>query len=266
MGVIELLANDNYITVNKMIAKKLGLTEAVLLGELASEFKYWKNREELTEDGFFYSTVENVIENTTLSDRQQRTAVKNLKAAGVLEVKLKGLPAKRYFKFNEEQLMQIMEIQLFQNESSSYDKTQELDIPKTQEIELTNTQGNNNNLKIFNNKNNKQDKKKESKKGSFYAIIADYTNDEVIIDLLQEWLKVRKAKRAAMTDRAIKMNIDKLDDLAKQSEMTVKEYLSEVICRGWAAFYEIKQYGSTPQKQASGGNVFLDIAKEEGLF
>lgn len=258
MGVIELLANDNYITVNKMIAKKLGLTEAVLLGELASEFKYWKNREELTEDGFFYSTVENVIENTTLSDRQQRTAVKNLKAAGVLEVKLKGLPAKRYFKFNEEQLMQIMEIQLFQNESSSYDKTQELDIPKTQ--------GNNNNLKIFNNKNNKQDKKKESKKGSFDAIIADYTNDEIIIDLLQEWLKVRKAKRAAMTDRAIKMNIAKLDELAKQSQMTVKDYLSEVICRGWAAFYEIKQYGSTPQKQASGGNVFLDIAKEEGLF
>lgn len=264
MGVIELLANDNYITVNKMIAKKIGLTEAVLLGELASEFKYWKNRNELTEDGFFYSTVDNVSENTTLSDRQQRAAVKNLKEVGVLEVKLKGLPAKRYFKFNEEQLMQIMEIQFTQNERSSSDKTQELDIYKTQEIDTSNKQTNNNNLKKYNNKKNNQDKKQE-RKGSFDAILAGYTSNAKIIDLLQEWLKVRKAKRAAMTDRAIKMNIAKLDDLSKQSEMTVKEYLSEVICRGWAAFYKINNYNSTQQKQAVGGNVFLDIAKEEGL-
>lgn len=70
-----------------------------------------------------------------------------------------------------------------------------------------------------------------------------------------------------MTDRAIKMNIAKLDELAKQSEMSVKEFLSEVICRGWAAFYPITQYGtSQQQKPASGGNVFLEIAKEEGVF
>ena len=60
-------------------------------------------------------------------------------------------------------------------------------------------------------------------------------------DLLQEWLKVRKAKRAAMTDRAIKMNIEKLDSLAAQSGLTVPEYLKEVICRGWAAFYPINK-------------------------
>lgn len=83
---------------------------------------------------------------------------------------------------------------------------------------------------------------------------------------MQEWLKVRKAKRAAMTDRAIKMNIAKLDELAKQSEMTVKEYLSEVICRGWAAFYKINNYNNAQQKQAAGGNMFLNIAKEEGLI
>lgn len=81
---------------------------------------------------------------------------------------------------------------------------------------------------------------------------------------------MRKAKRAAMTDRAIQMNIAKLDSLAGASNMTVKEYLSEVICRGWAAFYEIKQYSTSnnaPAKTASkGGNVFLELAKEQGIF
>ena len=82
--------------------------------------------------------------------------------------------------------------------------------------------------------------KKERK--SFDSIIAAYTTDAEIKELLQEWLKVRKAKRAAMTDRAIQMNIDKLDKLASESRMTVVEYLKEVICRGWAAFYAINDY------------------------
>ena len=85
-------------------------------------------------------------------------------------------------------------------------------------------------------------KKKERKNNSFDSIIAAYTTDAEITELLQEWLKVRKAKRAAMTDRAIQMNIDKLNKLAHESRMSVVEYLKEVICRGWAAFYAINDY------------------------
>lgn len=72
-----------------------------------------------------------------------------------------------------------------------------------------------------------------------------------IADLLTEWLKVRKAKRAAMTERAIQMNIDKLDELAAKSNMSVTEYIKEVICRGWAAFFVINNYSkpATPQPQ-----------------
>ena len=100
--------------------------------------------------------------------------------------------------------------------------------------------------------------KKERK--SFDSIIAAYTTDSEIIELLQEWLKVRKAKRAAMTDRAIQMNIDKLDKLASESRMSVVEYLKEVICRGWAAFYAIKDYqrqgyGRKPVPVGASGNL-----------
>ena len=95
-------------------------------------------------------------------------------------------------------------------------------------------------------------KKKERKNNSFDSIIDLYLSPGGMSvrfedhaerrELLQEWLKVRKAKRAAMTDRAIQMNIDKLDKLAHESHMTVVEYLKEVICRGWAAFYAINEY------------------------
>lgn len=61
------------------------------------------------------------------------------------------------------------------------------------------------------------------------------------------WLQNRKAKRAAMTDNAIRLNLRKLDDYAKQSGMTVDAYLQEVIRRGWSAFFTIKDYSQSPR-------------------
>lgn len=100
--------------------------------------------------------------------------------------------------------------------------------------------------------------KKVRKNNSFDEIITAYSTDEKTVELLQEWLKVRKAKRAAMTDRAIQMNIGRLDNLAKQSGMTVCEYLTEVICRGWAAFYPIQQYGKGAGKTFGANGVAID--------
>lgn len=112
-----------------------------------------------------------------------------------------------------------------------------------------------NNISLDNIDNNIDNIKesKSAKRNSFDTIISEYTQDEKTIDLLTEWLKVRKAKRAAMTDRAIQMNIKKLDSLAHASGMTVNAYLEEVICRGWAAFYEIKQYGNNGKKYGATG-------------
>lgn len=89
-------------------------------------------------------------------------------------------------------------------------------------------------------------KKKESKKTTFDELIETYTSDPTVINLLKEWLKVRKAKRAALTDRAIELNLKKLNKLATESKMDVSEYLEEVISRGWAAFYKINNYDSKP--------------------
>lgn len=115
----------------------------------------------------------------------------------------------------------------------------------------------------------KQDKKKASK-GSFDKIILEYAKTVDIeerlevTDLLFEWLKVRKAKRAAMTDRAIQMNVDKLNDLAAKSKMSVVEYLKEIICRGWAAFYAINNYGSKNNGQKVGENgIAINSEKSE---
>lgn len=105
-----------------------------------------------------------------------------------------------------------------------------------------------------NNKENIIKEKKKPNLSGFDAMLAAYSSDAKTVDLLQEWIKVRKAKRAAMTERAIQLNLDKLNGMAKESGMSVSDYLSEVICRGWAAFYPIRQYGDKQSGKTYGTN------------
>lgn len=108
--------------------------------------------------------------------------------------------------------------------------------------------------------------KKTRKAKSFDDIIDNYTNDPQTKDLLGAWLQNRKAKRAAMTDRAIQGNIDKLDQCAQESRMSVNDYLSEVICRGWSAFYPINTYqrnGYQQKPRQQSQQPHWDLTEEE---
>lgn len=91
--------------------------------------------------------------------------------------------------------------------------------------------------------------KKTRKAKSFDAIIDAYTNDPKTKDLLGAWLQNRRAKRAAMTDRAIQGCIGKLDKCAQASRMSVNDYLDEVVCRGWSAFFPIENYRNNGYQQ-----------------
>ena len=108
--------------------------------------------------------------------------------------------------------------------------------------------------------------KEERKRHSFDAIINAYTDNPSTRELLGEWLQNRKAKRAAMTDNAIKRNIDKLDQYARESRMSVDDYLAEVVRRGWNAFFVINDYGnkaSQTQEVGANGVALRPLEKDE---
>lgn len=132
-----------------------------------------------------------------------------------------------------------------------------------------------NNKSINNKNNNNIDNIKERKtaSNSFDLLIEKYLSEDgqykypdapERCELLKEWLKVRKAKRAAMTDRAIELNLNKLDNLAAESKMSVVEYLKEVICRGWQAFFVIKDYNkSKDSNYVWNGKRISDLTQQE---
>ena len=140
MSILKLIANDSFITVNKTLIKAVGLDAAVLIGELASEFSYWCVNNGLDAEGYFFSTIENIEEKTSLSEHKQRQAIKKFEELGIIEVKVKGIPAKRYIRINEEKLTE-----LFQNKQQSNSETSS---GKIQKLDTENFKGNNN---IYNN-------------------------------------------------------------------------------------------------------------------
>ena len=129
MYIIDLLANDNYTIINKTIAKKIGLENAMLLGVLCSLQKTFKGKQ-------FYRPEKQLIEDTCLTLYSLRKCKNDLIKLGILEVEKKGLPAQHYFKINEGAIKKL------------------LDDIKTSGIENTTTSGIENTTTTYNINNN----------------------------------------------------------------------------------------------------------------
>ena len=109
----HLLSSTAFLILNKSVSKQLGLKAAVLLADLISKEEYFIQNGMI--DGWFFNTEANIEQDTTLTPHQQRKALKTLKKWQIIETRRKGVPAKRYFKINEEQVIKLLNNQLLKN-------------------------------------------------------------------------------------------------------------------------------------------------------
>lgn len=164
--LMNLLSNSGYIIVNKEIIKKLGLHEAIILGEMCSEYSYWEKNKKL-ENGYFFSTRENIENNTGLSPYQQREPFKKLVQMGIILEKLKGMPQLKWYSLDMDRLYDLLCEERGFISSSEEIKGQDIKklddkplrylIPSSEEtlqldVKNLNTNNNNNNNKKNNNK------------------------------------------------------------------------------------------------------------------
>ena len=134
----HLLSSTAFIVLNKELARQLGLKEAVLLADLISKEEYFIANG--MTDGWFFNTEANIEKDTTLTPYQQRKCLKTLKTNLVLETKRKGIPAKQYFKINEQQVIKLL------NNLSATNLTS---INKNKEIRIINNISNRRNDFVF---------------------------------------------------------------------------------------------------------------------
>jgi len=102
----HLLSSSAFIVLNKELARRVGLKAAVLLADLISKEEYFIANG--MTDGWFFNTESNIEDDTTLTPYQQRKCLQTLKKEGLIEVKRKGVPAKQYFKINEELVVKFL--------------------------------------------------------------------------------------------------------------------------------------------------------------
>lgn len=121
-----------------------------------------------------------------------------------------------------------------------------------------------------NKKENKEVSKKENK-ASFDELIDNYTNNDDLRKELKNHLAVRKAKKGALTNRAIELALKDLDKLTAKIPVNDNEAIDNAkiaivqqsILKGWIGFFELKQHQIELENSTS-GNPFFDLLREEG--
>ena len=255
MNILSILASDNYIVINRDLLKKYGINVTLMLCELASEYNYF-DKNGMLDDGMFFSTIDNIYEKTGLSKYQQTEALKVLNKIGIVKSVVKGIPAKRYFKIDVEELAK----QIVNISPSSCKEIGKLDSEKVETK--------NNNRKLINNSNNLKDKeskkedtnntqiehvekttcRKKKKIISYDEQIAEYTDNEKLQDALKAFMQMRAFIKKPMTEYALKFMLNKLDELGND-DTTKIAIINQSITHNWQGIFPLKDEYTNQKKQ-----------------
>lgn len=269
MNILSILASDNYIVINRDLLKKYGINVTLMLCELASEYNYFDKNGKL-EDGMFYSTIDNISERTGLSKYQQAEALKALDEVGIVKSVIKGMPAKRYFKIDVEELTkQIANISLSSckeirkqagekletknNDIKLINKSNNLKDKESKKEEINNTQNRQveiseemkemqkeiEQLKAENEKL-KTKKERKSKSKSYDEQIAEYTGNEELQYALKAFIQMRSFIKSPVTEQGLKLLLNKLTKISRNDAEKIT-IVNNSIENNWKGFYKLKE-------------------------
>lgn len=110
--VLDTLAEDAHLSINKKFLHTLGVNPTLILSDLISKHKYFKSRNELDKDHFFYNSMTNIMKDTTLTPKQQRKAIEILEEKNIIKTKFNRKNKKTYptkfFKINFNQIKELL--------------------------------------------------------------------------------------------------------------------------------------------------------------
>lgn len=224
MDTLDLIAGDNFIPLNKTLAKTIGLNEAILFGTLCGYQRQFKGEE-------FYREQEKIIEDTCLTEYLVRNATKRLLQIGLITLTKKGLPAKYYYKINMDGVLALLT-----SSGTEIDTTGGTEIDTTINNICNNTIFNTNNKNININIDKKEKYKKEKSKLEIYNEIFNFWNEKNIIIhrfLTEKTIKAIDNALKTYTCDEIKTYIDRYDEVIKyknyffNTKWTLGEFLTQ---------------------------------------
>lgn len=245
MSVVQLLAQKNFITYSKVIAKLYGVNAAILLGAMCG-YQSCHNDEE------FYKTQDEISDDTCLGIYEIKEGLKILKAVGILRVTRKGMPAQNYYYVTANKLAEIL---------------------LTSEVKITqqDVENSNNNTSSSNNINIQ--KKKEEKNNNKRATVGESTvesiiemQDERLQEPLRNFVEMRKAIKRLITARGLELAVKKLQQMTSNIAEQV-DIVNQSTMNSWQGFFPLKR-SDERQKHAPKGSTqeLLDKMTDEQRF
>lgn len=225
MSAIQLLAQKNFITFSKVIAKLYGVNAAILLGAMCTYQSYNDEQE-------FVKTQTEIADDTCLSAYEIRTATNLLQKEEIITVELKGVPAQNHYKVVENKLLKIL--------TTGGEKFAQLDVEN-----FNNYTTNNTNIINTNKKNNN--------KGGTGGIQLS-VNDVILAqkaelqEPLREFVEMRKAIKKPITARGLELAVKKLRQMA-QSTAEAIDIINQSIINSWQSFYALKENATYSRKE-----------------
>jgi len=249
MNILTLLSAKSFLTVNKQLAKIVGLESAVLFADLAGSQLYWETEDKL-KDGYFFRTQAEIEEQTTLSAKVQQRCCKELEQKGILKTKLKGLPAVKHYSIDEsciENLINLLSLKI----NSSFYKSAKLDSTKGRTINNINNKeyknieyNNNKDASAFFSENNniKLNYKKEKQLKKETSFKENYSS--VMTKAAQEFIEYRsEIKKPYKSEKSLQTKLEQWSkQIEKYGETMVLDSITNAIANGWTGtFLDDKQ-------------------------
>jgi DNA-binding Lrp family transcriptional regulator len=179
----------------------------------------YENRE-----GFAYPSQPRLIEETGLSKNTLLKCLNELEEKGYIKrVKEKGENNKYYI-----------------NSSIKIDTSTSIKINTSEDITSikNDTRGSIkiDTLEVLNTSNKKE---KENKKSNIDKIIEAYTKNDLLVEAIRDFIKMRSTIKKPLTDRALTMTLNKLDSFA-DNDLEKIEILEQSIMNCWQGIFELK--------------------------
>lgn len=95
---LQQAAAAGFIMTPKSLIHKLGIEEAILFSEILQREHYFKERDMLTKDGFFFNTNKDMSSGTGISERKLKKLYETLQSYDLIEISLRGMPKRTHIR------------------------------------------------------------------------------------------------------------------------------------------------------------------------
>lgn len=231
--LINTLSQNGFIVLNKSLIKRFNsLNLACVLSFFIDKWAYFNGED------FFY-TIENIQDDTFLSERNIRDCIKKLIQMKILIKKeFTGLPPKQYYNINYKMVINIL------NDSEIPCKNDTFNPCKNDRVNHCDSDRDiiDNKNKDIKNKNNKnKDIKKNTKKSlreDCISLFEDSKNEikHFNLDDWLEWVDYKLAKETKITLATFKKNLKQLVNFGENAKQSIDTSISS----NWSGLFAIR--------------------------